>query len=100
MGGKTMVVVPIPKSVHENPVAPQPSAGPSCLEFAAASALIAGGVLLLTGQKKAGMVTAASGCAIALADQQGTLKRWWESLPGYIDHVQKILDQVQHTVED
>jgi hypothetical protein len=35
-----------------------------------------------------------------LADQQGTLKKWWESLPGYIDDVQKVLDTVQTTVED
>ena len=45
------------------------------------------------------MVAAASGTALALLDQQETLRSWWNALPGYIDDVQKLLGQVQGAVE-
>jgi len=95
-----MVVVPIPKTPGGNPAGPRQSEGCGWLELASGATLVAGGVLLLAGQKKAGMVAAASGCALALAGQQGTLKRWWEALPGCIDQVQQVLDQVQQTVDE
>jgi len=62
--------------------------------------LLAGGLLLLTGNKKAALVAAASGTALAMLDQQETVKTWWNALPGYIDQVQQVLNRVQSTVED
>jgi len=61
--------------------------------FAAAGTLVAGGILLLAGKRRAGMVAAASGTALALLDQQDTL-------PGYIEEVQRMLGQVQGTVDE
>jgi len=69
------------------------------VRVAAAGTLLASGVLLLAGQRRAGLVAAASGTALALLDQQETLRIWWNALPGYIDDLQKLLGQVQGTVE-
>ena len=67
--------------------------------FAAGGTLVAGGLLMLTGERRAGIVAAASGTALALLDQQETLRSWWNALPGYIDQVQGVLGQVQDTVD-
>jgi hypothetical protein len=70
------------------------------IAFAAGGTLVAGGLLLLLGQRRAGLVAAASGAALALLDQQETVRSWWNALPGYIDDVQGVLGQVQGTVEE
>jgi len=64
------------------------------------SDLLASGLLLLTGNRKAGLVTAAAGTALALLDQQETLRSWWNILPTYLDEFQATLNSVQHTVSD
>jgi diadenosine tetraphosphate (Ap4A) HIT family hydrolase len=46
------------------------------------------------------LLAAATGTALALLDQQDTLKRWWLVLPGYIDEVQRLLNQTQSAVEE
>jgi ABC-type transporter Mla subunit MlaD len=61
---------------------------------------VAGGLLLLAGERRAGMVAAASGTALALLDQQETLLAWWNALPGYLDQVQKVLGKVENTVNE
>ena len=97
-----MVVVPLPKPENE-PEAESSARQDQDLNwvgFAAGGALVAAGLLLLTNQRRAGMVVAASGTALALLDQQDTLHAWWHSLPGYIDEVQQVLGKVQSTVED
>jgi uncharacterized protein (DUF1697 family) len=68
--------------------------------FAAAGTLVASGALLLAGKRRAGMVAAASGTALALLDQQETLRSWWNTLPGYLEEVQRMLSQVQGTVDE
>jgi HPt (histidine-containing phosphotransfer) domain-containing protein len=45
-------------------------------------------------------VAAASGAALAMLDQQEALRSWWNRLPAYIDDVQKLLSQVQDTVQE
>lgn len=72
----------------------------SWIGYAAGGTLIAGGLLLLAGQRRAGTVAAAAGAALALLDQKETLSAWWNALPGYIDDIQRLLDQVQGTVEE
>jgi hypothetical protein len=64
----------------------------------AGAALVSGGVLLLTGRRRAGMVAAAAGTGLALLEEQETLRAWWELLPGYIDGAQRMIGQVQGTV--
>lgn len=68
-------------------------------KVAACGSLVAGGLLLLTGHKRAGLVLAASGTAIALMDHEETLKRWWEALPGYVDRAQNMFEQVRDVME-
>ena len=70
------------------------------LRYVAGGSLVAGACLLLTGRRRAGMVMAASGTAIALLDQQDTLRRWWGSVPRYLDQAQSMVDRVQEVVKD
>jgi hypothetical protein len=56
--------------------------------------------MLLAGWRRAGMVTAVAGTVVTLLDQQETIRSWWSVIPGYIDDVQRLLDQVESTVED
>ena len=70
------------------------------VNVAACGSLITGGLLLLSGQKRAGLVMAASGTALALLDHEDTLRRWWDAMPGYVDRAQYILEQVQDVVDD
>ena len=68
--------------------------------FAAGVSLVAGGLLLLSGRRRAGMVAASAGSALAMLDQQETLRSWWHTLPSYIDEVQRTLGMVQNAVND
>jgi hypothetical protein len=61
---------------------------------------VAGGFLLLTGHKRAGLVMAASGTVLAMMDHEETLKRWWEALPGYVERAHSMFEQVREVVED
>jgi hypothetical protein len=70
------------------------------VKFAACGSLLAGGLLLLTGQKRAGLVMAASGTALALLDHEDTVRQWWGALPEYVDRAQYMMEQVQDVVED
>ena len=72
----------------------------SWARYAAAGSLLAGGILLITGNRRAGMVTAAAGAALALLDQQETVKEWWNALPDYIESVQNVLGEVEETVAE
>ena len=97
-----MLIVPRPRQANEfraEPVAEQDEAL-NWVGFAAGSALIAGGLLLLSGQRRAGMVAASTGTALALLDQQETLRSWWNILPTYLDEFQATLSKVQSTVND
>ena len=68
--------------------------------MAAAGSLVAGGILLLTGNRKAGLLTAAAGTTLALLDQQETVRDWWNALPGYIEDVQSVLGKVEESVTE
>jgi len=97
-----MVVVPLQRPEYESErfdVAVQTEEA-NWVGIAAGGALIAGGLLLLAGQRRAGTVAAASGTALALLDQQETLHRWWNSLPGYIGEVEQLMANVQGAVDD
>ena len=68
--------------------------------IAAGGSLLAGGLLLLTGRPRAGLVTAVAGTALAALDQQETVKSWWNALPGYIDQAQRMLAKADATVAE
>jgi hypothetical protein len=69
------------------------------VNIAAFGSLITGGLLLLSGQKRAGLVMAASGTALAMLDNEDTLRRWWDALPEYVDRAQRMVEQVQEVVD-
>jgi hypothetical protein len=99
--GEFMDPVPILEPVSNSPLEPsaKPAESVDWVEIAAGGSLIVGGFLLLTGQRRAGMIAAASGTALALLSQQDTLSSWWRVLPGYVDQVQRMIGQVQGRVE-
>jgi hypothetical protein len=70
------------------------------MKIAAGGALIAGGLLMLSGQRRAAMAAAAAGTALAMLDQQETLRAWWRELPGYVDQLEQLIQQVQSTVDE
>jgi hypothetical protein len=70
------------------------------MRIAAASSLIAGGLLYVAGKRRAGIAAAATGTALAMIDQQDALRTLWRQLPGYLDQVQQMLDDVQSLAED
>jgi hypothetical protein len=70
------------------------------VKVAACGSLLTGGLLLLSGQKRAGLVMAASGTALALLEHEDTVRRWWEAMPEYVDRAQYMLEQVQDVVDD
>jgi hypothetical protein len=96
------MIVPLSKPENESPTTPQAvrSEAGNWIAYAAGGTLVASGLLLLAGERRAGVVAAASGTALALLDQQDALHTWWDALPGYIDQVQNVLGKVQDTVNE
>jgi hypothetical protein len=97
-----MVVVPLSKPENDSDVTPgtEKSEPINWIGFAAGGSLVAAGLLLLVGERRAGMVAAASGTALAMLNEKETLLSWWNAMPGYIDQVQRVLNQVQASVEE
>jgi hypothetical protein len=97
-----MVVVPLSKPVSDFPAPSraQESETMSWVGYAAGGTLVAAGLLLISGQRRSGIVAAAAGSALALLDQRETVNSWWNALPGLIDNVTGLLNQVQGAVED
>ena len=97
-----MVVVPLSAATNESgpsPVVRHDNSIP-WVRVAAAGALAASGVLLMSGQRRAGLAVAATGTALAMFDQQETVRLWWNRLPSYLAEVQSILTRVQGAVDD
>ena len=98
-----MVAVPIPRSSEPAQIRALTSASPAKQDWThllAAGAVVAGGVLLVSGHKKAGIAAAAAGTALALLDEPGLVESWWKSLPGYLADAQVFLDKVEGYVQD
>jgi hypothetical protein len=100
-----MVVVQLSNSVNDPELAPATSES-GCSEYgdwllyAAAGTLAAGSLLLVTGNRKAGLAVAATGAALAMLDQQETVKAYWDAMPGYLTEIQTILARIQSTAEE
>ncbi len=63
--------------------------------IAAAAAVVGGGVLMVTGHKRAGLAVAAVGTMIALLDEPETIDSWWKNLPEYLKGAQEMLDKAE-----
>jgi hypothetical protein len=97
-----MVVVPLSKPANNPDPAPRTCRARSLnwVSIAAAGSLAAGGALIVCGKPRAGLVTAASGTALAMLDQQEVVRTWWNALPGYLAQVQDMLGRVQAALDD
>jgi hypothetical protein len=69
------------------------------LRLGAGITLLVGSLLLLRGKRRAGLVVAATGAALTMLDEQDTIREWWDAIPGYLDGAQRVLDNVNNTVE-
>jgi hypothetical protein len=94
-----MVVVPLPKPAYTE-AAPRVAGSCNLVSMLAAGSLAAGGALLATGNKRAGLVVAAAGTALAMADQQEDMRQLWSALPGYLENLQQFLGRVQTALDD
>ncbi|MGB6696090.1 MAG: hypothetical protein WBE56_18020, partial [Terracidiphilus sp.] len=65
-----------------------------------AGTLAASGALLVTGYRRAGLIAAASGVALAMLDQQDVVRAWWNMLPGFLEEMHTTLGKAQTAVED
>jgi hypothetical protein len=97
-----MGIVSIPKrKVHELKKAIGSQAeSPDLVKIAAGGALVAGGLLLLTGQRRAGIVTAMAGAALTLLGEQEMVRTWWEQIPDYVDHVENMIGRVKSSMDE
>ena len=98
-----MVVVPLASLGGESATAP--AAQRKCdsmvwVRVAAAGSLATGGVLLMAGKRRAGLVMAAAGTTLTALDQQETVRTWWNRVPDYLAEVQSILTRVQGAVDE
>ncbi len=76
------------------------ASGTNWIRYAAAGTLAASGVLLVTGQRRIGLITALSGAALALIDQQDVVRKCWDRLPEFLEDLQGLLSKTQSAVED
>jgi len=97
-----MVVVPLSKPQENAIEAPQLQSADEInwLRYTAAGALAAGGALLITGYRRAGLIAAASGAALAMLDQAEAVSAWWNRLPGFLEELQTSLGNAQVAVQD
>jgi ABC-type transporter Mla subunit MlaD len=97
-----MVVVPLTKGEFEPGVGTRVDRAEctNWIRYAAAGTLAASGVLLVTGQRRLGLVTALSGAALALIDQQDAVRKCWDKLPEFLEDLQGLLSKTQAAVED
>jgi hypothetical protein len=63
-------------------------------------AMIAGSLLLLTRQRRLGLIVTATGTALAALEHRDVLAEWWEKLPQHLDKAQHMINQAQETIQD
>lgn len=76
------------------------STNPDWMGIAVGGTFLASALLLLSGKKRAGMVTAAAATALTLLNEQEAVREWWNALPQYLDDAQRLLNQAQSTIDD
>ena len=96
-----MVVVPLPNPASDAPAQPAGAQAESYpwLHYAAGGALLLGGILLVSGKRRAGLLSTITGAALAMLDQQDAVQAWWVALPGLVDDASRMLHQVEGVVE-
>jgi hypothetical protein len=82
-----------PETRLPSPASPAWSS-PDWTHYVAAGTVIAGGVLIATGHRRAGMAVAATGAGMALLEEQEAVKSWWKNVPAFLAEAQVFLDKV------
>jgi hypothetical protein len=97
-----MVVVPLSRGTSDSGASTSAKASRpnNWIRYAAAGTLAASGALLITGNRRAGLLTAVSGAALAVLDQQEAVCAWWDRLPGYLAEIDDMLCHAQAAVAD
>lgn len=97
-----MGIVSIPKrKVHQIKKAIETQVeSPDVVKVAAGGALVAGGILLLTGQRRAGIALSVAGAALTLLSEQEVVRSWWEQLPDYVEHLEHMVNRMKNSVEE
>jgi hypothetical protein len=97
-----MVVVPLTQGAREQrgAIREEETSSTNWIRYAAAGTLAASGALLVTGHRRIGLVTALSGAALALIDQQDVVRQCWDKLPEFLEDLQGLLSKTQAAVED
>jgi hypothetical protein len=97
-----MVVVPLSTGVSELGEVQRAKKDKSAewIRYAAAGALAASGALLVSGRRKASLMTAISGTALVMIDQQDAVREWWNRLPGFLQELHELLGRAEDAVED
>ena len=62
--------------------------------------LIAGSLLLMTKQRRLGLLLTAAGATLAALENREALAEWWEALPSHLEKAQHMINQAQETMED
>src|ERR1035438_1986798 len=95
-----IVSIPRRKASEREQVSAPEADSPNWVNIAAGGTLLAGGLLLLTGQRRAGIVMAVAGSALTLLGEQEIVRDWWDQIPTYIDQVQNMIGRVQSSMEE
>jgi len=77
-----------------SPIAPD-RRKPDWTHFVAAGTIVAGAAIIASGRRRTGMTVAALGTAMALVEEQDSVKLWWKRLPGLLDQAQYFLDRAE-----
>ena len=73
---------------------------PEWVRYGAAGSLLAGGILLLTGQRRAALLASVAGAALAMVEEKELVMECWEALPDYLNSAQRMVDVAQQTIDD
>jgi len=99
-GYPTAYTHPVPAAGSASFPAPAPAAQAEWTNLVAAGTIVAGGALMVTGHKKAGLAVAAMGTVLALLDEPEAIETWWRNLPRYLDGAQELLGKVEHYLDE
>jgi hypothetical protein len=96
-----MAVVPLSKTMREASEIPASTADSRrVLRMVAAGTLVASGALLFAGKRRAGLMMALSGAALAMIEQREAVSSYWNALSDYLGAIQSVAGRAQAAVEE